>query len=157
MPITREQRKMIDQLKRKIKLLERKEKEARKKLEAATKHARKHARQVKSQLEGKMRELKKQHVLDKAKACAKAAYDVECKVLKDVEHLGKELASAVISMDKKRLTRLAKKVAMKKPSLRKAASSTKSAVRAKVAKKKRKVAKLKRRVTTVRKAKRSIK
>lgn len=113
MPVSGISEKLIFDLKRKIKQLEKQEALQRKKLKQAIANASKVAQTYKSRLSKKIGELKDRHAVEKAAACAKAALDAERKVVKDAEKLCKELKTAVTRMDQKHLKRIVKNVAKK--------------------------------------------
>lgn len=144
MPASRMNEKLIAGLKRKIKLLEKKEAQHRKKLKQAVNNATKAAKSYKSKLDKTVRDLKGKHTMEKAAACAKAAMDVERKMMKDAGQLCKDLKTAVVRMDEKHLKRIVKRVA------KKAKSSTVSITAKRKPAKKRKVAKVRRKISTAR-------
>lgn len=113
MDAAKQYRDTIQKLKKRIRALESKEKEGRKKVRAVMSDARKMVKSAKTRLHAEVRALKSKHTLDKASAYASAAMEMERKFIKAAEEKGKALASAVMKMDKDSVVRLVKDISSK--------------------------------------------
>lgn len=106
MSVTQQYRATILKLKKRIHTLERQQEQGRKKLQRAMSEARKLAKTYQSKINAKIRETKGKGTLDQASAYARAALEMERKMMKQVEKKAKALAAAVMEIDKKQITQL---------------------------------------------------
>lgn len=106
MSITQQYRATIQKLKKRIHTLERQQEQGRKKLQCAMTEARKLAKSYQSKLNAKVRDIQGKGAFDQASTYARAALDMERKMLKEVEKKAKALAAAVMEIDKKHITQL---------------------------------------------------
>lgn len=138
MSVTQQYRSTILKLKKRINTLERQQEQGRKKLQRAMIQARKLAKTYQSKLNAKMRDVKGKGAFDQASAYARAALDMERKMLKEVEKKAKALAAAVMEMDKKHISQLVQNFIGKFSMGGNGAATVKKARKAKKARKKRK-------------------
>lgn len=106
MSVSQQYRSTILKLKKRIHTLERQQEQGRKKLQRAMTQARKLAKTYQSKINAKVRSAKGKGALDQASAYARAALEMERKMMKEVEKKAKALAAAVMEIDKKQITQL---------------------------------------------------
>ncbi|VVC76303.1 hypothetical protein AQUSIP_16120 [Aquicella siphonis] len=104
---------ILKKLKKKIRLLERKEELARIRLRQALARIRKLSRSYKSKLASKSRRMKAKVAEVQASTYVKSAQEMERHMLQGIETKGRALASALIKIEKKYATRLKKSLARK--------------------------------------------
>lgn len=140
MAATKKQKALLKKLKKQVRVLQRKEEQARNKLSSALKKMRKLGRTYKSKLASKVRLIKGKIAEIQSTTYAKVASDLERQLLKGIEAKGKALRTAIMKLEKKHIAKLKKGVAKKGKKVGK-----KRKVKKTVPTKKRKVQRMRRR------------
>lgn len=103
----------IEKLKKRLRSIEKKEVEGRKKLQLAMNNARKVAKSYQLKLHSKLRDIRGKHAVEKASAYACAAVDVERKFIKEVQKKSKHIKTAVARMDVRSVMKLINSITSK--------------------------------------------
>lgn len=104
---------MLRKLKNRVRMLQRKEEQAKNKLRAALKKMHKIGRSYKSKLSSKMRKMKGKIAQVQASTYAKAAANLERQMLNSIGTKAKALVAAATKIEKKHAVKLTKSIAKK--------------------------------------------
>ena len=120
MTVTGSQKALLKRLKKQIRVLQRKETQARNRLRTTLKKMRKLGKTYKSKLVSKMRVMKNKIAETRAVTYAKVAADIERHMLKTLEAKGKSLKNLITKLEKKHISKTAKLLTKKAGKVKKA-------------------------------------